>query len=356
MSLILTLASAMAADCTDPHSCLNAAGLVPDREDSTIGIGPQGNLVVDGWSLATWTDKALGQTDPRWRLWSFMDGDEGSSGKQVACGSPQDTMGMDCIGQSDTAGIISNAPGDVGVSFVTVDVSSKMQAAALDSTGKIWAWGANTFNFVADAPTAANYVDVSVGYYMGIGVRASDGELDFFGHSPPWADACESFVGDVVKADSQNSVILAVLDTGELKVCGNPAWADLADYQAKAPQTHDVLDVECNDFGPRVCVAWHTDHTITIWQDAAGLTSEALIHSISYNTSRSFRSVESYQQIPKITDDHVCGVVEASNGQTFWDITHPDGVGFHEPHPGQGLCWGRGSSSANQPRTIGRCD
>lgn len=304
---------------------------VSDEENECAIIKPDGKIFCWGNS----------QMQPAQKLLTPLTGGEPYS--HIDAGYWANSIVQAIYGALDATGHVvlwggTNTGGVTGTIVTTMPTGGGWDTFALgnsaacvadeQATSGITCWGSDTNLLLSGAPTTGTYQSIAIGRFTALAITKG------------------SVPGD----------------GGSMTLWGAGS-AQQVDFRSRAPGTSDILSAELTESGPQVGLAWHDDHTLTVWQQFDGPGMMDMLENVPCTNTdedpragdadttncpagadRSWHGRVKFRTMPRMSHTStgsICGVVQED----------PDNV----YNCGDMICWGHIGSSSGVPQVITTC-
>lgn len=276
---------------------------------------------------------------------------------EQACAIDHLTGAIRCYGNSNANGQITGRPtgsepySSLAVGYVAASSSTTQVWAALNGSSGIVTWGnVGTGTFSTAKPTATGFEAVAVGFGpVGCAVDSSVAGVSCWGIDTQLLVTNRPTTGNYKAVGVGRYVAGAVTTTGSLSLWGSSISLNFRNTWTGAT---DVDQVFFTEVGDQVGLAYHTDGTVTVWQNPT-VAQQRVIKNVPCTTglncpgtaAKSFRTNVQFRTSPRLTKSDqpasICGVVRYD----------PDGTYAC----GDVICWGHYGEITDNPLVINEC-
>lgn len=368
LSFLVLSTTAFAQEC--PTGCLPEAFCTLPTDSCALQAVPS-----DDQDAVSWIDNAFGwhRNRPTWALDQVSDLDptsylldptqaaSTSTSAEQACAIDHLSGAIHCYGNSNANGQISGRPTgsepytSLAVGNVAALNSTNQAWAALNGSGVVTLWGyGGTGTFVSGKPTASGFDGVAVGFGpVGCAVDSAVAGVSCWGSDTQLIVSNRPTTGNYKAVGIGRYNAGAVSTTGSLTLWGASATA-YVNFRNTWTGATDVSEVFFTEVGEVIGLAYHTDGTITIWQNPNSTGGQLrVIKNVPCATgvncptgaARAYRTVVQFRSAPRLTKSDapasICGVVRYDPNGTY--------------ACGDVICWGHYAENTDDPQLVQEC-
>lgn len=337
--------------CQPTDSC--ALQAVPSDDFSGVQwIGNDHTWHANRW----WATDVVSDDHPSIYLLQPTSASVTSTNSEQTCAIDYMTGAIHCYGNANANGQITGRP--TGSSYTSLAVGNMAAAnstgsvwAALDAPGNIVTWGnVGTGTFATAKPTTSGFDAVAVGFGpVGCAVDSTGAGVNCWGVDTNLIVTNRPTTGTYKAVGIGKTVAGAVSTSGSLTLWGSSSSLNFRNTWSGAT---DVSEVFFTEVGDQVGVAYHTDGTITIWQNPSVSRVPAIANvpckplvDCPGTATKVYRTAIQFRTAPRLTKADqpasICGVVKYDPDSNY--------------SCGDVICWGHYGQTGGVPVLIQEC-
>lgn len=353
MSVFLLISAALGQECPpEPTDACALQALPSDDFYAVEWVDNAGSWHANAW----WSTVQVSDDHPSvYRFDPTMAASTTNTHEQ-AC-AIDDVGAIRCYGNSNANSQISGRPtgaepyASLAVGNVASSSATGQAWGAINSSGQVVTWGnvtANSFN--TNRPSGSGYDAVAVGFGP-VGCAADQSGTGV----SCWGSDTQSIVSGAPSTGTYKALGIGRYVAGGVTTAGAlTLWGSSTSsgFRSTWPGGTDVLEVFFNEVSDQVGVAYHTDHTITVWQNPSVGQLRAIKNvpcltgtNCPGTADKFHRTATTFRTAPRMVKADapisICGVVESDpNGQYGC---------------GDVICWGHYAENTGDPVVISEC-